>query len=63
MRNGSREAHRRRLGSRRAGDTVIRGNYAALSEITAEGAGVLIAGQKIGQALSVSDRVYCLKES
>lgn len=41
---------------------VIKDIYAALDTIRAEGASVLIVEQNIGQALAVSDRVYCLLE-
>jgi branched-chain amino acid transport system ATP-binding protein len=41
---------------------VIRGIYAALPGIRAEGTTLVIVEQDIGQALAVADRVYCLQE-
>ena len=41
---------------------VIRDVYAALPRIKAAGASVIIVEQDIGQALKVSDRVYCMME-
>jgi branched-chain amino acid transport system ATP-binding protein len=41
---------------------VIRGIYAALPTIKAEGAAIVVVEQDIVQALTVADRVYCLQE-
>ncbi|MDR3506145.1 MAG: ABC transporter ATP-binding protein [Acidocella sp.] len=41
---------------------VIRDIYAALPRIKAEGCSVLLVEQDTGQALRVSDRVYCFQE-
>ncbi|MDA7984010.1 MAG: ABC transporter ATP-binding protein [Alphaproteobacteria bacterium] len=41
---------------------VIRDVYAALPEIKDAGASVVIVEQDIGQAMKVSDRVYCMME-
>jgi branched-chain amino acid transport system ATP-binding protein len=41
---------------------VIRDIYAALPEIQASGASVVVVEQDIGQALKVSSRVYCMME-
>lgn len=41
---------------------VIKDIYKAIGEIRAEGASVVIVEQNIGQALAVSDRIYCLLE-
>jgi branched-chain amino acid transport system ATP-binding protein len=41
---------------------VIRDIYAALPKIRASGASVIVVEQDIGQALAVSDRVYCMME-
>ena len=41
---------------------VIRDIYAALPRIKAGGASVIVVEQDIGQALAVSDRVYCMME-
>jgi branched-chain amino acid transport system ATP-binding protein len=41
---------------------VIRDIYAAMPRIKAAGASVIIVEQDIGQALKVSDRVYCMME-
>lgn len=41
---------------------VIRDIYAALADIRAEGASVVVVEQNIGQALDVADRIYCLLE-
>ncbi|MEM7243581.1 MAG: ABC transporter ATP-binding protein [Pseudomonadota bacterium] len=41
---------------------VIKDIYKAIDEIRAEGASVVIVEQNIGQALAVSDRIYCLLE-
>ncbi len=41
---------------------VIKDIYKALADIRAEGASVVIVEQNIGQALEVSDRIYCLLE-
>ncbi|MBS0124463.1 ABC transporter ATP-binding protein [Thetidibacter halocola] len=41
---------------------IIKDIYAALDAIRAEGASVMVVEQNIGQALAVSDRVYCLLE-
>ncbi len=41
---------------------VIRDIYAAMPRIKASGASVIIVEQDIGQALKVSDRVYCMME-
>jgi branched-chain amino acid transport system ATP-binding protein len=41
---------------------VIRDIYAALPRIKASGASVIVVEQDIGQALKVSDRVYCFME-
>jgi branched-chain amino acid transport system ATP-binding protein len=41
---------------------IIKDIYAALDDIRAEGASVVVVEQNIGQALAVSDRVYCLLE-
>lgn len=41
---------------------VIRDIYAALPDIQAEGAAVVIVEQDINQALSVASRVYCFQE-
>ncbi len=42
--------------------SVIKDIYAALSEIRAEGASVVVVEQNISQALAVADRIYCLLE-
>ncbi|MBQ2263134.1 MAG: ABC transporter ATP-binding protein [Loktanella sp.] len=41
---------------------VIRDIYAALPQIRASGAAMIIVEQDIGQALKVADRVYCMME-
>jgi branched-chain amino acid transport system ATP-binding protein len=41
---------------------VIKDIYAAIDDIRAEGASVVIVEQNITQALAVSDRLYCLLE-
>jgi branched-chain amino acid transport system ATP-binding protein len=41
---------------------VIRDIYAALPEIKANGASVVLVEQDIVQALKVADRVYCFQE-
>jgi len=41
---------------------VIRDIYAAMPQIRAGGAAVIIVEQDIGQALRVADRVYCMME-
>lgn len=41
---------------------VIRDIYAAMPEIRAGGASVIVVEQDIGQALEVADRVYCMME-
>jgi branched-chain amino acid transport system ATP-binding protein len=41
---------------------VIRGIYAALPQIKANGASVILVEQDIVQALAVADRVYCFQE-
>ena len=41
---------------------VIRDIYAALPAIKAEGTSIVVVEQDIGQALKVSDRVYCMME-
>ena len=41
---------------------VIRDIYAALDDIRAEGAAVVIVEQNIAQALAAADRLYCLLE-
>ena len=41
---------------------VIKDIYAAIDDIRAEGASVVIVEQNITQALAVSDRIYCLLE-
>ncbi len=41
---------------------VIRDIYAALPQIKAGGASVVVVEQDIGQALKVADRVYCMME-
>ncbi|HXE86072.1 MAG TPA: ATP-binding cassette domain-containing protein, partial [Hyphomicrobiaceae bacterium] len=41
---------------------VIRGIYAALPDIKANGASVILVEQDIVQALKVADRVYCFQE-
>jgi len=41
---------------------VIRGIYAALPQIKANGASVILVEQDIVQALKVADRVYCFQE-
>ena len=41
---------------------VIRDIYAALPEIQSSGAAVIVVEQDIGQAMKVSDRVYCMME-
>jgi branched-chain amino acid transport system ATP-binding protein len=41
---------------------VIRGIYAALPKIKANGASVILVEQDIVQALQVADRVYCFQE-
>jgi branched-chain amino acid transport system ATP-binding protein len=41
---------------------VIRDIYAAMPRIKAAGASVIIVEQDIGQALTVSDRIYCMME-
>ncbi|WMS44589.1 ABC transporter ATP-binding protein [Acuticoccus sp. MNP-M23] len=42
--------------------SVIKDIYAALDEIRAEGASVVVVEQNISQALAVADRIYCLLE-
>jgi branched-chain amino acid transport system ATP-binding protein len=44
------------------GPIVIRGIYAALPNIKANGASVILVEQDIVQALQVADRVYCFQE-
>lgn len=41
---------------------VIRDIYAALPQIQASGASVIVVEQDIGQAMKVADRVYCMME-
>ena len=41
---------------------VIRDLYATLSRIRAEGISMVVVEQDIGQALAISDRVYCFQE-
>ncbi len=41
---------------------VIKDIYAALPQIRQSGASVIVVEQDIGQALAVSDRVYCMME-
>lgn len=41
---------------------VIRDIYAALPQIQAAGASVIVVEQDIGQAMKVADRVYCMME-
>lgn len=41
---------------------VVRDIYAALPQIRASGAAVIVVEQDIGQALKVADRVYCMME-
>ena len=41
---------------------VIRDIYQALPRIQQSGASVVVVEQDIGQALKVSDRVYCMME-
>lgn len=41
---------------------VIKDIYAAIADIRAEGASVVVVEQNITQALAVSDRLYCLLE-
>jgi branched-chain amino acid transport system ATP-binding protein len=42
--------------------TVVRDIYAAFPKIRAEGTAMILVEQDIGQALGVSDRVYCFQE-
>lgn len=42
--------------------SIIRDIYAALADIRAEGAAVVVVEQNISQALAVADRIYCLLE-
>ncbi len=41
---------------------VIKDIYAAIDDIRAEGASIVVVEQNITQALAVSDRIYCLLE-
>ncbi len=41
---------------------VIRDIYAALPQITAQGATAIIVEQDTGQALKVANRIYCLRQ-
>ena len=41
---------------------IIRDIYAAMPQIRAGGASVIVVEQDIGQALAVADRVYCMME-
>jgi branched-chain amino acid transport system ATP-binding protein len=41
---------------------VIKDIYAALPEIKASGAAIVVVEQDIGQALKVADRIYCMME-
>ena len=41
---------------------VVRDVYAALPAVRAEGTGLIVVEQNIGQVLRVADRVYCLRK-